>query len=233
MRIHCIFLLLLCCFSACRNGDGNVVRLEDVPLEEKTRELRSVLAQKNSSCQDILQTIDAFYPQLNKSKTIDDFEFIAIYQPHLLLALSDKVPSDSYKNAELSNTVKQYAGLHYIQFSIENKDFHSELLRFNIRSAQDYSDRIMYYAFNSNKDTYVIENNKDTIPCSFVHFERTFDVSPKLNLTLVFDKRETTPVEKLNLVFEDVIFNKGKLIFEFDYKDISVLNAGNISKILL
>ena len=234
MKAHNILFLLGCFLAACGPGQFETEHADAISLAEKSAKLHSVLSEEHSTYKDILGTIKAFYPQLNKSKTIDAFEFKASYQPHLLLAINNAVTSDERsKRTELHKTLEGYSDLHYIQFSIENKEFHSELLRFDLSSAQEYSDRIMYYSFYCNKNAYIIENERDTIACAFVHFERTFDVSPKLNLTFVFEKKEHQPMDKVSFVFEDVIFNKGKLNFEFDYKSISVLNAKEINKILL
>jgi hypothetical protein len=194
--------------------------------------LKAILSDTLSSAESGLRFAQQFEHAFSQKKTINDFVFEAEYQPHLIIALKNKSGLDT-TNKSIKCMVQDYSNLHYVTFSIENKKFKSELLRYELSSAQEYSDRITYYSFNSQKESYIIENDNDTLRGAFVHFERTFDVSPKLNITFVFERKSHLPIQKLNFVFDDIVFNNGKIEFEFDYKTISTLNAEGLNKLLL
>ena len=215
-----------------REEESAALRLN---LPEEKEKISSVLHNTKSTYESILSALDPFKRSLTKTKDINQFSFVAEYQPHLLLAVVNTGSFNALDRLDKKslNAVGDYENLHYIKFSMENKDFHSELIRYDLKSAQEYSDRIMYYSFYSNRDAYLIENGCDTIRNAFVHFERTFDVSPKLNMTFVFEKKSRHDLNKVSFVFEDVIFNHGRLNFEFDGKTISLLNATEIKKLML
>jgi hypothetical protein len=203
---------------------------QDVELK-----LKEKVANKDCTYGDLIGDLTSVSSELNKNKTIGDFVFEAEYQPHLLLAIlnQDSVESTKKIDRVILKKTEDYNRLHYLKFTIENKKFKSELLRYNAETPDDYSGRISYYSFHIKNDVYLIENSTDTLKGGFVNFERTFDMSPKLNLTFVFERRKTTPINKLTFVYEDVIFNNGKLNFEFDYQKFSFLNAPDFKKTIL
>jgi hypothetical protein len=213
--------------------DGSIT--EEVPLETVKKELTEKAKDPTSTYNDLIHCVKEMAPFLSKNKKIDDFEFSANYRPHIFLALvnNDSIDQNSKIDKAVLSQTDEYHKLHYIQFSIENTKFKSELLRYNLASADDYSQRISYYAFQVKNDICLIENSKDTIKGSFVNFERTFDISPKLNLTFVFERKSDAPLNKLTFVFNDIIFNNGKINFEFDYNKIAFLNSPEVKKLAL
>ena len=236
-KIKIFYFFIVVIVSNCTSVDDVNTLRELVASKDVIEglEIKQSINDKESTYQDLLESTREYTPFLTKIKKVNEFRFEAHYQPHLLLTLNnnDSISLEDKINYNVLNHVKDYANIHYIQFSLENLKFKSELLRFDLKSAQQYSDRIMYYSFYCNRDAYVIENGCDTLRGSFVHFERTFDVTPKLNLTFAFERKTHTPVTSLNFVFDDVIFDNGRLNFEFNYQVISVLNAIEIKKLLL
>ena len=165
--------------------------------------------------------------QFEATKKIDDFSFTATYKPASVSAMEEE--TDSLKlNDTIAASFKQkivsYQQMHLFNFSIVNKSFKHELIKFEANDNQQYYDRLSYYSFAVSQDAYVIED-KDTLPCKFVNFERTFEANPSIMLTLVFNRKSTVNQYKnLTLVFDDKIFNKGKLMFDFETTPLLVLN---------
>ncbi|MCE3226611.1 MAG: hypothetical protein K0S32_1162 [Bacteroidetes bacterium] len=196
--------------------------------------LKKELADKNTTYDNIFEHLGTISKEINKQKEIEDFVFTAQYQPHLLLSLlnSDSTDENQKINRAILTRAQEYDKLHYIKFSIENKKFKSELLRYNATTPEEYSERISYYSFHIKNDVYLVENSKDTLKNAFVTFERTFDMSPKLNIVFAFERKKTEPLKQLTFVFEDLVFNNGKILFEYDYTKFSYLNSPEIKKII-
>lgn len=205
---------------------------ENFDGKENETKLKEHLSDERSTYRDIINDIQLMTDETNKIKNIEDFLFEADYQPHLLLTLinQDSLKPDALIDKKVLAKADEYNKLHYIKFSIENKNFKSELLRYNAETPDEYSQRISYYSFQVKNDVYLVENSTDTLRGAFVNFERTFDMSPKLNMTFVFERKKTTALKNITFVYEDVVFNSGKLNFEFDYNKIEYLNAPYIKK---
>lgn len=223
------FVFALIIISGCNSGEAlhSVPYIDPAIVNEK-------VTNGTSTYKDLVDALATYDPILKKTKTIGDFIFETDYQSHLQLAImnNDSIRPEMPVRKQDLVKINEYKNLHSLHFSMENRNFKSELLRLNVASADDYSRRISYYSFYCNNDVYLVENGKDTLRGAFLNFERTFDVSPKLNFTFVFESKAKEPLETLNFVFNDVVFNNGKLNFEFNYKTISVLNTAEIKKLL-
>lgn len=220
LSVSVLILLVACATRSGAKGD----------LSRANELLREGIAQKNPDRKKLIEAVTASEQVLTQIKTIDDFVFEARYLTHLqqLLLLEDS----SLSGAQLSSAIKNYENLYSFRFSIEHKRFNSELLRYGLRSADEYAHRVSYYSFYCNQDVYLVADGKDTVRAAFVNFERTFDMSPKLNFTFVFEKKGSAPNHRLNFVFDDAVFDNGKLNFEFNYKSISAFDSQEIQKLL-
>jgi hypothetical protein len=160
------------------------------------------------------------------SKKIDDFQFIAIYKPYSILVIEElqDINITDTISAEFQKKTANYNNMHFLNFSIENETFKNELIKLDVENNQAYYDRITYYSFAAKNEAYVVED-KDTLKCDFINFERTFEAKPSIMLSLGFTRKsKTNNYKSLKFVFEDKIFNKGKLIFNFDTQPILLLN---------
>lgn len=77
----------------------------------------------------------------------------------------------------------------------------------------DYTDAVKYISFGLKKDFYVVTSKKDTITCSGVTFERSYNIAPYQKVLLFFSGID--PEEKIQLVYNDHLFRKGILKFKF------------------
>lgn len=77
----------------------------------------------------------------------------------------------------------------------------------------DYEKSVRYMAFDIQKDFYVVTSSKDTLKCSGVLFERNFKVAPSNKILLFFSNIK--PEDKIQLVYEDKLYRKGIIKFNF------------------
>lgn len=109
--------------------------------------------------------------------------------------------------------------------SIYEENKHERVIEFVFQQAQEkdllqeeftklgYQKSVEYMAFTIEKDFYAVTSKKDTIRCNGVQFERNFKVAPSNKLLLFFSG--IAPDDKIQLVYEDKLFGKGTLKFNF------------------
>lgn len=195
--------------------------------KSRISEIRKDLVSGKTKRENLLDLFKEANGNLTESKIIEDFEFKLTYKPHLVMIIQDK---DSIPDIEtIKSEALQYENLHYMTLSIKNKTWNSELLKFNAGSPEEYSERINYYSFRCQNDLYFIED-KDTLKGAFVNFERAFDISPVLNITIAFERKRKGPYHDLSFVYDDKIFNNGKIKFELNSELISMFNSPEITR---
>lgn len=72
---------------------------------------------------------------------------------------------------------------------------------------------IKYLSFDIQKDLCIVKQDKDTIVCSGVLFERTYKITPYSKVMLFFSG--VAPTDKIQLIFKDRLFQKGTIKFDF------------------
>ncbi len=154
------------------------------------------------------------------TKNVDDVMIQAFYMPISYLALreaeTNDVNDERYKTAfdELINSNLQYVTLNIV---VSSK---SDPLKHKIRNLAEIEERIKYYSFDVNNDIKLKEGEVE-LPCVLHHYERGFGLTNKITLSLAFPK--TANEEDKVLIFDDKIFNKGKLKIKFKKEDLNVL----------
>lgn len=230
-------MLIIACWSCGRVTSAKTGITEAVAGEptERNSGINAQSIHAGTTYAEVAEHLQQLKTEIEKEKQISPFVFKAIYQPHLMLALNTTEtisPQAKIDKVFLQRAI-DYNALHYIQFSMENKEFKSELLRFALSSAEDYADRIDYFSFRCGKDALLIEDGKDTLRAVFANYERTFDASPKINIVFAFERKTQKPLSTIRFIFNDEVFSNGKLNFEFDYSHLAHLNAPELKKIVL
>lgn len=80
-------------------------------------------------------------------------------------------------------------------------------------TGMSYEDGVKYMSFNLENDFSVVTSKKDTIKCSGVIYERSYKITPYQKILLFFSGID--PNEKLQLIYNDNLFNKGVIKFKF------------------
>lgn len=133
-----------------------------------------------------------------------------------------EVPAEYYllKNQEAENyqsidsLSKTYKKERIIEFEFEHIN-NKDLLKSEYTSL-DYDKSVMYLSSTIRNDFMVVTESNDTIPCSGVHFERHFKISPFKRVLLYFGG--INPSETIQLIYKDQLYNNG--IFKFKFNEI-------------
>jgi hypothetical protein len=169
---------------------------------------------------------------LVKTKKLEKYRYSLLYKPNDYMIAKD-LAALKIAQAEYDSLQEVYKGFEYYTFSIEDTSFHDELLKSGLTSRGQYDKRLMYYSFEMQKDIQLISGT-DTIPCSLLHYERTFNVSPKANFLIGFpvttkQKKSGKQVSK-TFVYEDRVFKTGIVKLRIEDEAIKEIPAIKISK---
>ena len=144
----------------------------------------------------------------NYAQKVDDINFTATEVPIQYYLLKDQGNQDLFNIDSLYQENKTERVLEFT-YEQENED---DLLKDKFTSLS-YEDGVKYMSFSLDKDFYVVTSKKDTIPCSGVSYERNFKVAPFQKVLLFFSGID--PKEKIQLIYNDKLFKKGILKFQF------------------
>lgn len=149
------------------------------------------------------------------NQKVDDISFTATEVPIQYYLLKDQGNQDLFNIDSLYQENKRERIIEFTFDQVEEKD----LLREDFTSLS-YEDGVKYMSFSMDKDFYVVTSKNDTIKCSGVNYERNFKVAPFQKILLFFSGID--PNEKIQLIYNDRLFKKGTIKFQFKdtYTDI-------------
>lgn len=155
------------------------------------------------------------------SKNVDDVMLEAFYMPISYLALREAETIDT--NSEQYRTAYSELNSSGLQYVMVNIVVSSEVdpLKYKIKNLSEIEERIKYYSFDVDDDI-KLKDGEVELPCVLHHYERGFGITNKITLNLAFPK--TGNENDKVLIFNDKIFNKGKLKIKFKKEDLNVLN---------
>lgn len=140
-------------------------------------------------------------------KEMSTLNYKALFVSAEYLAMKEIETLDS-DTSEIRKKIDNYSELQYVVFRIKKNDFNGELLKFQLKSSDEYQNRINYCSFNIQKDFNLIEG-KDTLNCCISQFERTYGITPFISFILGFPKTEANQASNKTLVFNDMLFGNG------------------------
>lgn len=162
---------------------------------------------------------------LSKTKDISEMTYHLSYMTKECMAYME-LKDKPYSKEDLQKTLGYYSEMSYFNFRIELKAGQGELLKYNLKSPQQYTERISYVSFEMQKDIYLVQG-KDTLLPGLYHFERTFDVAPFTTVMLAFDNKKFNPSEEFTVVYNDKLFNKG--FIKYNYKPKQLIDLPNLA----
>lgn len=162
---------------------------------------------------------------LSKTKDISEMTYHLSYMPKECMAYME-LQNKSYSKEELQKALGYYNAMTYFNFRIELKEGQGELLKHDLSSPQQYNDRINYVSFEMQKDIFLVQG-KDTLFPGLYHFERTFDVAPFTTVMLAFDNEKFNPSDEFTVVYNDKLFNKG--FIKYNYKPKQLIDLPNLA----
>lgn len=143
-----------------------------------------------------------------EAQKIDAITFKATLVPIQYYLLKDK-GRDALKQVDSLYEVNKHERI--IEFIFED-DSGQDMLEPKFTDL-DYSESVKYMSFGINKDFYLITDKNDTIQCAGILHERNFKVAPFTKILLFFSGVD--PDDKFQLVYNDVLYKKGKIKFRF------------------
>lgn len=150
-------------------------------------------------------------PEVVKQRIIGDWKYTLKQLTPDIMALQELRGKPS--NPIVFDEAKShYSDLLYFKLNIQNDKFPNELLKYDVKDNQEYSNRVKYCSFEINRD-FFLTNGLDTVPCVLHEFERTFNVPSGLNFMITFPKIATG--KGLTAVFHDQLFKQGLIKFHF------------------
>ncbi|MEP6795535.1 MAG: hypothetical protein ABJB16_14495 [Saprospiraceae bacterium] len=146
------------------------------------------------------------------------FTFSAQFKPYeYIICLEEH--AEEIADSLMIRKIQELNGMQYYDLRIKLNGSNGELLKHNLSSEQEYSNRVSYFSFEMQNDIHLVEGT-DTLTCALYHFERTFDVSPTSTILLGFPVSNKNSSEIKTLLVYDRTFNNGLMKFTFSKKDL-------------
>jgi hypothetical protein len=139
---------------------------------------------------------------------VGDITYTATQVPILYYLLKDQGNEDLFAVDSLYEANKRERIMEFTFTQNDEKDILGKEF-----TGMDYSEAVKYMSFQLEKDFYAVTSKHDTIPCSGVHFERSYKIAPYQKVILFFSGVD--PDEKLQLVYKDFLFKRGTIKFKF------------------
>lgn len=149
------------------------------------------------------------------TQKVDNINFIATEVPVQYYLLKDQGNQDLKK---IDSIYQENKTERIIEFSFSDEE-QRELLQKKFTNIED-KEAIEYLSFKMQNDFYAVTDKKDTIRCSGLLYERNFKVTPYHKIILYFSN--INPNDKIQLVYQDKLFNKGILKFKFNEQIINL-----------
>lgn len=140
---------------------------------------------------------------LTETKEFNQLKIDARILPEEYFVASD----NRERNTGLTQNI--YASVKFYQ-----KDGEESL--FGKYNSKEFQDRLNYFVENAKKDFQLV-SNQDTFSPQLYHFERYYNLANFSIVNLVFEVPRKNYYQSNSLVYNDQIFNIGKIAFSFDH----------------
>jgi len=142
-------------------------------------------------------------------KQLDDFDYQVQYKTPEYMAIKD-IGTEMLTEKTFQKQKNKYDDMYFFDLILSSGKY-PNLLKAGANKEVYYS-RIRYYTTEVAKDINLISGS-DTLNFAMVHFERSYGITPYIKLVLAFEKGAVRN-EKLHLVYNDRVFNTGKVRFD-------------------
>lgn len=143
----------------------------------------------------------------------NNIRYEVIYMPDEYI-ICQEVKSNTIKDSLLNSRLSELIGMQYFKLRISLLDENGDLLKYNMNSPGQYTERINYASFAMQNDIRLIQN-KDTISCMLFHFERLFEAAPNGTFLLGFPLGQQKTLSDKIIEFNDNLFDQGNQTFIF------------------
>lgn len=164
---------------------------------------------------------------LNKIRDVEEMKYKLSYLPAEAMAYLE-LRKEEHDLAKYKKVIEDYSEMSYFNFRIEVKNNKGELLKYQLSSPGQYEDRVKYFSFEMEKDICLVQG-RDTVFPGLFQFERIFEVAPYANVMFAFDNKKFNKDEEFTIVYNDKVFEKG--FIKFNYKNKQLINLPNITEL--
>ncbi len=156
------------------------------------------------------------------NQTCGNVQFELKYIPEQLMALHE-FHGEIEKN-NFDTVLESYQGMRYFNLKLKPVDKKTDVLLLNAKTKDEYFQRIQYFSSLINEDLKLIVG-LDTIPCSIHHYERTYHLSPVIELMIGFEDHNKDIKKNLTVIYRDKIFGLDTVIMKIEGEKIADLPA--------
>jgi len=154
-----------------------------------------------------------------KSKSIEEYNYSAKPLP-LDYLISNEFKGINLTQKQFDSAKNQYSGMEYYELKLSVTDFNNETIKYLINSEAEYQDRLKYVSFNMENHLSLNVEGKSAA-CKLYHAERTYGIAPYLKVMFAFSKEDFNEnASERTLVFDDNLFNKGRVKFHWNNDDL-------------
>lgn len=146
---------------------------------------------------------------LTMAKELDGYRFVLQYKPVPYIILQEN--SGTYPgSAAFWKRAAELDGMQYYTLAISS-DKDQDILKAGIHDENEYYSRLEYFTAVMQDDILLVEGS-DTLACVLYHYERNYNLSPKSNFLLGFEKGANATLDgERTLVFQDQVFGTGTI----------------------
>ncbi len=170
---------------------------------------------------DYLNRVDRSVGTYVQERSFGDFKVKMKYKSPSYMATAQLLRSTNAQKTDFKELVESYKTSSNYVLQFENMTG-GDLMKKIATSDQKYQELVNYLAFGIQEDLFLCTTT-DTIPCSFAHFERNFDVAPFTNIDIGFkhDYHSLLDQDNWSILFNAERFAIGPLYFRFEAAELN------------
>lgn len=153
--------------------------------------------------------------ELIQERDFNNIRYTLKYEPVDYKALKEIRDNESFSDyAEFEKIKKEYEGLVYFVFRIENPGSEKSPIKSLVKSHEDLA-RINQYCQSQLEGNFYAESNGIKVPCAIFHMEEDHSLMNFNLVSFAFDSSKIDQDKDLTVVFDDPFFNSGTIKFNF------------------
>ena len=142
-----------------------------------------------------------------QKKEIKPYAFSLQYKPAAFTYLLEN-QKEKTSAEKLQQHLKDNSDMQYFNLRIASADGKANV--FDVDNRMDYNQKLSYFVFDLKQDIYMVDG-ADTLPCLLYHYERNYDLTPFIDISLAFKQGKAVKAEEEETKEKNVIINAGTL----------------------
>lgn len=157
---------------------------------------------------------------ITKTTIVDGFEYRIQYRTHQYIVLAET--KGKAKKSDAVKRTEELKGAVWFNISIKRTDNAYTILRYGVKSVEDYNTRLNYYLNEASQDI-KLTYGQDTLHAASYLFENNYNLSPQETMVVSFilPNNEDYPTRDMRLSFLDRVFNNGIINASFPIEIIN------------